>query len=313
MGVCHGVEPDAGEVGAPCAEHAACAGAARCIDSLPGGYCTELDCTSDSCPAGSSCVKLDGRPTCLRDCAVDDDCAGTPEAERRCAQLKDLDKEQVLVCVSGAEGHPVGSPCGTGVECFSGFCDVLGEGRCTQTGSPCDTEADCSGAEFCQVVPGSRVGMCSAECSVAQACPGNSFCVGQPGAAAGVCRPPCNGPTDVASCRADDGLACRFGYALGSTSGQGQYLCAVTRAGGLGEPCEDGFDCDSATCAPAVAAEGGLCVAPCDGDQYCPFPGTCVVAPGDAPTCRRTCLSLLDCPSGMQCAAMSGSVRMVCQ
>lgn len=312
QGTCHGVEGLAEGVGGLCESAADCLGAAVCMSIMPGGYCGVTPCTGDSCPVGSSCVKFDGTPICMRDCEDDFECGGIEGAERKCEGLKDVDKAPVDVCVSAAAGKGVGELCVSGFECTSQFCQILGDGRCSQSDTPCFTDGDCPSVEFCTITSSSKVGICTSECSVSQPCPGASFCVGQPGGLnTGFCRPPCTGVGDT-SCDSDNGFACVFGYALGDSSGQGRYLCQLQVLGTLGQTCEGGADCDSGLCAPEGVSPA-VCADYCQANQYCPFPGSCVASPDGPATCYKSCFSPLDCPGGLSCVQPAGSIRKVCQ
>jgi hypothetical protein len=308
--VCHGVATGAGGVGALCQDDAACAGAATCLGAMPGGYCAIEGCTAGSCPAGAACVKFDGELMCLQACNGDGDCQGGPGAERQCADLRDTANGFLPVCVSAVAGLAIGERCQSGVECTSGYCRILGEGRCSQTDTPCFTEADCNGAEFCTTGPQFKVGLCTSICAVGKPCPGASACAGEPGAPQGECRPLCSGLTDTATCRADDGFSCVFGYTLGNTTGQGQYVCHSAAGGGLGSGCAADGDCASGQCSDPGGA--GVCVDACTLDLYCPFPGTCVSGPSADPTCWQACFTVADCPAAMQCTQPAGSLRKVC-
>lgn len=306
---CHGVEAPGGGLGDTCAGDVACAGAAVCLPSMPGGYCAILGCDAAPCPDGGVCVPFGGVATCLRACDDDADCGGAPGAERRCAPLKALDKTKVEVCISGAAGGKVGDACLNDFECATGACEVLGEGVCTQSGEPCfeaTEDVDCTKGGFCLVTGQNQVGVCTQPCSLELPCPGASACVGLPGSSPeGLCRPLCGGPGREDDCPSGPGFTCAFGRPLGDTSGQGAYVCATLGPGSVGAACEGPDDCPGATC------QTGGCALDCGDDLYCPFPGTCVATslPG---TCRKSCLSVLDCPSGSTCGTPPGSIGQVC-
>jgi len=316
--VCMGVDSDAGGNGAACVDATDCAGSATCLAAFPGGYCASLGCDVSACPLGASCVKVDGRPSCLARCTVDGDCGGTVGAERRCGVLQGTSGSPVDVCISGVEGKALGDSCRSDFECTSGSCQILGEGRCSQTGWPCfpeSTARDCNGAEFCQVTPESRVGLCSQPCALGgRTCPGAAHCLSEGDSPRDAwCRPACTGPGDTA-CNAGAGLTCAFGIPL-SDSGQGRYACTRSSAGNTLTSCNGAATCPAGAC--LLNGNSGYCTATCGDDSHCAFAGACVFdAPttsgGSADRCYRACLSSQDCPGGYRCEPMSGASRDVC-
>lgn len=309
--VCIGVDVDAGGTGAGCGDATDCAGRATCLAAFPGGYCAALGCDVDACPAGAACVKVDGRPSCLLRCASDPDCGGQVGAERRCGVLQGTAGSPVDVCISGVAGKALGESCRSDFECTSGTCQILGEGRCSQTGWTCFLESvarDCNGAEFCQVTPESRVGVCSQPCALGgRTCPGASHCLAEGDTPREAwCRPACTGPTDGA-CNAAAGLTCAFGVPV-SDSGQGRYACTRTGGGSVFTGCNGDAACGGGSC--LLDGNSGYCTAACGEDSHCAFGGSCVF--GASERCQRACLSSLDCPSGFACQLTSGSTREVC-
>ncbi len=309
--VCIGVDGDAGGTGAGCADATGCAGEAACLTAFPGGYCAALGCDVAGCPADAACVKVDGRPSCLLRCAGDGECGGQPGAERRCGVLQATSGSPVDVCISGVEGKALGQSCRSDFECTSGTCQILGEGRCSQTGWPCFPESvddDCNGAEFCQVTADSRVGLCSQPCALGgRTCPGAAHCVAEGGTARDAwCRPACDGPNDT-RCNAAAGLTCAFGIPI-SDSGQGRYACARTGADSALTSCTGDASCAGASC--LLSGQSGYCTAACGDDSHCAFGGACVF--GETDRCQRACLSTQDCPAGFSCRAVTGGSREVC-
>jgi len=309
--VCMGVDSNAGATGAACGDATDCAGNATCLAAFPGGYCATLGCDVAACPSGASCVKVDGRASCLLKCSGDGDCGGTVGAERRCGVLAGTNGTPVDVCISGVEGKTLGDSCRSDFECTSGSCQILGEGRCSQTGWPCfpeSTATDCNGAEFCQVTPESRVGLCSQPCALGgRTCPGAAHCLAEgddPRAA--WCRPACSGPTDV-TCNSGAGLTCAFGIPV-SDSGQGRYACTRSSAGNTLTTCTGDATCAGGAC--LIDGSAGYCAATCGDDSHCAFAGACVFGATDR--CYRACLSSQDCPNGYRCEATGGASRDVC-
>lgn len=309
--VCIGVDLDAATTGAPCQDPTDCQGAAACLASFPGGYCASLGCPTFPCASGSTCVRVDGVPSCLETCRTNDDCGSAPGAERRCGVLASTSGAPVDVCISGIEGKPLGASCGSDFECGSGTCQILGEGRCSQTQAPCfvaSVATDCNGAEFCQVNNQTRVGICSQPCNAGRSCTGAAHCVTEgkdPQSA--WCRPACQSATDT-SCNSAAGLSCAYGIPI-SDSGQGRYACSLARAGTPRASCTGDAQCAGATCIKPNSGPG-YCAPACGADDFCPFGGACVH--GNESRCMRACFSGADCQSGFSCDLVSGGARDVC-
>lgn len=310
--VCVGVLPGAGGAGATCLTASDCAGQAACLSAFPGGYCAVLDCPANTCPSEARCVRVDGEPSCLLACGGDDDCPGDAGgAPRRCGTLDAVGGGTVDVCISGIADRQVGEVCASDFECATGTCEILGEGRCSQTNGPCfvaTVDADCSGAEFCFVTGDSRVGVCTQPCGPGSAsCPGASFCVAD-GADPydGTCRPTCD--PGVTPCAADLGLDCRYGVPI-SDGGQGRYACTRPRPRELGWACTSDAGCASNRCVTPAGGGEGYCTTACVDDGVCPFLGVCA---GAEAQCHLACFSESDCVAGMACGLANGSARPIC-
>jgi len=309
---CVGVRPSAGATGASCADATGCLGAAICLTAFPGGYCAALDCAVKGCPPEGRCVRVDGRPTCLLGCTDDASCGGVPGAERRCGALAAVPGgDPVQVCISGVAERELGELCRSDFECATGTCQILGEGRCSQSGGPCfpaSVDMDCTGAEFCHVTGDSRVGVCARPCSLGGvACPGASFCLAEDDdPARGYCRPLCS--PGGGECNAEASLVCRFGIPI-TDGGQGRYVCSRDRPRRLGALCQSGAACASGHCL-LPAAGPGYCTMPCLDDGFCSFPGLCVY--GAEERCHLACFSAEDCPVSFACELATGSSRPVC-
>jgi hypothetical protein len=329
LSTCHGIEEDASGVGGTCDEHTHCLGAASCLSTMPGGYCAVQGCGPGTCDAGSVCISYGGIATCLKECAVDEDCEGQPGSERRCGVLKALSGNLAGACISGASGAAVGEQCLNDFECASGTCDLLGEGQCSQTGAPCfesSGDVDCEPTEFCLVNGENGVGSCTQPCSLTAACPGAGLCEGQPGAAQGWCRAPCGGVGQDEVCRPETGFSCTFGFPIGETSGQGRYLCMRPREGAIGSLCYEDVECESGVCDKPPAVDGGedpggdpsegltagLCTTACGDSLYCPFPTLCVASLPQG-SCKLACLSVVDCPTELACASQPGGLSGICE
>lgn len=308
---CVGVDEDAGAIGAGCVDATECQGPATCIASFPGGYCASLGCPANACPSGSACVTVDGQPSCLRTCDDDGDCDSAEGAERKCGVLQTTSGAPVEVCISGISGKDMGASCLSDFECGSGSCQILGEGRCSQTQRPCfqdRVDEDCNGAEFCLVNGQNRVGLCSQPCRAGGfGCPGASYCVAEsddPNDA--WCRPACATPGDDPACNTGAGLVCAFGIPL-TDGAQGRYVCGRQRTGVL-TACNGDTTCGQNSC--LLDGASGYCTEGCGDDGYCPFGGACVFGASDR--CLRACFSGGDCPDGFACTLPSGATRSVC-
>lgn len=310
--VCIAVDLDAEDGGSACTDPTDCQGAATCLPSFPGGYCASLGCPDTACTAGTTCVRVDGTPSCLKTCSSSAECDSQPGAERRCGVLAGLSGGPVDVCISGVEGKALGASCGSDFECSSGTCQILGEGRCSQTNAPCFTVSvatDCNGAEFCQVNNNNRVGICSQPCSAGRSCAGAAHCITESrDTNSAWCRPTCQSVTDT-GCNSAAGLSCAFGIPI-SDSGQGRYACTLSRTGTPLASCIGDAQCAGAACIKPASGPG-YCAPACGADEACPFGGACVT--GETSRCMRACFSGADCDSGFACELPAGGARDVCQ
>jgi len=75
-GKCSGNAVPACGVGAPCKKESDCHVGLTCFASMPGGYCTDLNCPAVACPPGSVCIEInDGQMhVCANACDVSPDC-----------------------------------------------------------------------------------------------------------------------------------------------------------------------------------------------------------------------------------------------
>jgi hypothetical protein len=304
--LCYGVATNAGAVGAECQDPSQCTQNAVCVALSANGYCSIMDCDGSSCPVGSTCSKLQGTYYCLRDCAGDEECVQTASNEQKCVSLKDLEKVPVQVCAPAGGEKNIGEGCVSDIECVSGSCQVLGEGRCSQTNKPCDSVADCQGAEFCNVGPQTKVGYCTGTCSINMPCPGAGFCALSGDLSTGECRAACSGAQDP-TCPVDDGFVCTYGVPLGEFAGK--YLCQHAVPGSVGSSCALDDECPLGTCA---GAPEGYCILPCGPDFACPYPGTCFKDAAAQTSCRPTCLSAADCKPGEGCEPAMGGLTKAC-
>jgi hypothetical protein len=62
-------------VGDECQDQTDCGQTLYCEHSLPGGYCTQRNCSPNACPSEAVCLEFeDGVSYCMRACEVDRDC-----------------------------------------------------------------------------------------------------------------------------------------------------------------------------------------------------------------------------------------------
>ena len=299
-GVCHGVDSDAQTVGGPCGDATDCQGPAVCHALTVSGYCAIPGCEADACPAGTACITTDSGPFCLRACESAEDCVQLDDVAQQCKEKKRPDGAKASVCVAAAGEKAIGDYCVDDVECESGTCEILGDGRCSQSEVPCWDQQGCAESEFCNIGPASKVGICSKPCSVAAGCPGLGFCVE---GLTSTCRKPCSGIGD-ASCKGTDGFTCMYGYPLGL--GTGTYVCHLDQAGATGSSCEDASACASGIC------HQGSCAEACGTNYSCPFPTHCAAVPDEGLLCLRACFSNVDCPDGSTCDTAPGGIQKVC-
>jgi hypothetical protein len=300
---CLGVKNDAGDIGSPCGDTSDCVGAATCEALTSSGYCTELACKLGTCPSGAACVDHGGQLLCLRTCETDAGCEQTDTAPQECSPETGADGDELNVCVPAMGDGPTGSSCVVDLDCASGACDILGQGRCSQAGIPCDADDGCPDVEFCNISPASVVGVCTAACAVSMPCVGLGVCVAGLNLSDGKCRSPCSSAED-ASCLVTDGLGCVFGYPLGAANGS--YVCVGQEVGSAGAACTDHTQCQSGHC------YAGSCSMPCGTNYLCPFPASCAMTPTEELKCLRACMGSQDCPDQATCALPPGGNKKVC-
>ncbi|MEZ4460998.1 MAG: M12 family metallo-peptidase [bacterium] len=154
--------PVQGSTGSACATNAQCNGNnATCLTTFFGGYCSQLECTSDAdCLGGNPCVLLnpdaaeaDQRTACLQAC---DPTADTCRYNYSCQAVSDT----VNVCLEGESSGPRnpdgaddGQACVANLNCKGNTCIRENQEEGGQTSYPggycttrdCTTDADCNG------------------------------------------------------------------------------------------------------------------------------------------------------------------------
>ncbi len=298
------------ELGQPCASAADCESGVCDLDN--GATCEPADtCGNGSIDGGEACddggtLAADGcDAACLRelgetcggaaDCSsgVCDPTSNACEAAGSCgnavvdaAEACDDGNTQPGDGCTGACALELGRSCTEDAECASGLCDpesgecepsgVCGNGE-VETGEGCD-DGNTSDADGCSATCFKENG---AECAELAEC------------ASGVCDPvqeTCE-PAEVCGNGVQEtGEGCDDG---GATSGDGCTSACLTE---LGAECDNGADCDSATC------EDGLCVPPpeCSADADCSDGERC--AEGDC-VAPESCESDADCSDEQVCTA----------
>lgn len=302
--VCYQIKKQ-GLFGDTCKGPEECAGSAICLTAFSGGYCAVVGCGKDApCPQGTECVKVNGKPVCLKSCNTNEDCKVTGNVDRQCIQMKSvITYNKVNVCGSGKSGAPIGAQCMNDLECLSSDCVVVYTGKCSIDGNGCLTDKDCPFGAVCQQSSNNTYGYCTATCYSTQNCPGQSFCIGVGQSPTdGLCMPACNpGPDDI--CRKEAGLSCVFGDPIGSPS---HYACVHLKHGSPGAECLKNDDCSSGHCLLSSQG-GGYCTTYFCPEGSCPFPTVCRKSSENSYyRCLKRCLSEKDCPKGHQCKVSFG-------
>lgn len=234
-GMCDPPPVTPGPVGAPCTWNAECASDLCTPEEgpsgpthWPDGACTS-DCSSASCPNGSTCVHFEsGQAFCSPSCTSSDTCRSNYVCSAIGACLPDC---------------RLGWSCGTALACNAktGTCD-LSPVTPGPIGAPCTWNVDCT-SELCTPEKSTAGptywtgGACTQDCTTVS-CPSGSACVPfEP-----------TGAYCVASCGASVG--CRSGY-----------VCALDVQGCLPD-CRLGWSCGTSLVCEAAT---GLCIPPSTG------------------------------------------------
>lgn len=298
-------------VGAPCSQDNECAGGTCWTPAsfgMPGGYCTQLNCTEGSCPVGSECFTFTGDTgqfnACVKSCTLPSHCR----------------VDEHYTCDSYDTCWPlqaVGSSCQENGDCLDGTCldettwglpgGYCSKAACTLGGSDCPADSSCFSVgdygNFCL-----RDCLASADCRPEYVCGVLDECwvplgVGQPcetdeQCAGGRCLDQFPGGYCTTTTCTLGGSDCPTGsacYQLGDAS----HACIQTCT----DPSEcrtaEDYTCDSYdTCWP-LQAVGGQCQAWSD----C-LDGACFTTAPDGGYCTMVdcLLNTVDiCPSNSSC------------
>ncbi|MCA9564759.1 MAG: hypothetical protein KC561_14785, partial [Myxococcales bacterium] len=180
--------PAAGETGTSCSRNSDCLGG-TCLLNYTGGYCTSVDCNSDSDCNGfgdGRCLTQEAEgqsfTACFDGCVGDDECRfgyGCTDPDGTGGVCLELDDANPVRNPSGADD---GAPCLVGINCKGGTCLREEEGypggycttlSCNQTG--CNgSNTTCRNTEFdaaCFVTCGQ-----DADCRDGYVCAGEGYC-----------------------------------------------------------------------------------------------------------------------------------------
>lgn len=276
--------------------NADCGSAGICAADVPGGgYCTQ-DCTSATCPSGSTCTTLGTSKLCLRACQSTSGC----RSEHLC--LSNL-------CIP---------KCTADSDCESANCD-LSTGQCgpPRVGAPCTSNAQCGQSPaFCGT--GAPGGYCSLSCGGQDnvPCPPGSSCVSSGGT--GVCLAGCQ---DASTCRPGylclaNGTgtksclpACQTdgdcGPGLRCDTGSGACVQSGPAGGAIGAACTQASDCTATPGTPFCGNfPGGYCTTDCSASPpLCGSGAVCVDFGGGVADCLSACSSSSSCRPGYRCVS----------
>ena len=152
-----------GVIGSSCSNSAQCNGDdAVCLQTFFGGYCTQLNCTSDSdCVDSNPCVALNPEGAtdeekqfaCMDSCSADSDCRFGYSCQEYEGSTICLESDGADATTRNPDGADDGEPCLSNINCKGGTCireaenasgDVsYPEGYCTTR--DCDSADDCNG------------------------------------------------------------------------------------------------------------------------------------------------------------------------
>ncbi|MBI3782181.1 MAG: hypothetical protein HY270_02150 [Deltaproteobacteria bacterium] len=245
-----------GAVGDPCASDGICADG-TCFNSLPGGYCTRVDCATNGCPDGSVCFNTSGSGSaCYKSCTSASQCRSGE------GYICDADN----TCYLPANPTPTPAP---------------NSGR---VGDPCTRDADCAGSTCFTDLPG---GYCSRLQCATLGCPDGSTCFDLT-AGGSACYKTCTLPSQ---CRVAEGYTCDADNSCYTASGPTPTPKPNLKP--VGDPCQLDTDCRDAWC--FMDLPGGYCTRLDCARLDCPSGSVCFdLADGDS-ACYKTCASAADC------------------
>jgi Notch-like protein len=230
-----------------CAVNGDCGVQQRCAYSGDRGYaaCVGTGNLGASCNTDQQCASTHCNQGVCSECFGDADCEGGGTC------IDDRTGVGYFSCTGG-----LGDACQQGNDCGTGFCfDPPGGGpnRCSE----CEVNGDCGAQRSCEYNIRNGYASCVGTGALGNICNNggqceSNFCAG------GVCSQ-CEG----------DGDCTGGGSCIDDRNGQGYYVCA----GGLGNVCTTGTDCNSGFCYdPPVGSDR---CSECETSQDCPNNGTC--------------------------------------
>ncbi|MFH2004966.1 MAG: hypothetical protein ABI333_00135, partial [bacterium] len=249
-----------GDVCSECEGDGDCPGNETCVDDMGGvGYFVcqggNLGALGDACTDGAECQSAFCNGDVCSECEGDGDCAGGGTC------VDDTGGVGYFVCQGGS--GLLGDTCNDGAECVSGYCfNPPGPGP--HICSECEVDGDCSGTMTCNFTAGDAYAVCGGSAALGDACATGADC--QSGF--------CNG--SVCSECEGDGDCTGGGTCTDDTGGVGYFVCA----GGLGDVCTTGTDCNSGFCYDPVWPGDNLC-SECEVDGDCTGGQTCDMGWGD--------------------------------
>ncbi len=245
------IEPAArGQRGESCQARNDCASGLACIDGT---------CTQDEFP-----IAVDARHCDRIECETDEDCCGDLplEAPQECADYDTFCSSSIPGCFS--------TSCDTDDDCDGGVCS--GTLYCSNTGSSCDVDADCTdicsgyyciySGEYCTDDTDCSLGVCTGstycDCSNPDYDPSADVCT-DPACQGNLCPYRCDEDQQCGvddSCESDDECSSLTPFCVGGD-------CVE---------CEEDADCDEDEGEECIA---GFCDAPCTYDEECELMEAC--------------------------------------
>lgn len=336
-----------GAVGSACTADRDCASGLTCFTATPGGvvwaggYCTR-PCSSETCPAGSTCTSFYSDAATLSVvtyCASS--CVRAPGSRDVCREGYACSYDGV--CISGCRTNAdcaMASPAAT-CETASGRCLVQASSGAA-SGAACMNDADCRGPQaFCNNGHCMRI---SCDLGGAYACDAGQICSGFPieyDHDASFCTMECTPGVDAVSlaapgrcptgwtcfpARADLRHQASSGFCFPSDYADPFHGSSTAR---VGDPCTTFMDCPNpfgyGVCTHAMGTTMShcsivYCAAPTVASMNICGPGSvCLTFPEDPSRdrftnagsvlggCFRQCDAMGHCPSGLACAGVNNT------